>query len=54
MEADSADLDIGRNLTIESRLDTAEGSNQSSGYSAGVSVGIGLGADGAGPTFGAS
>ena len=54
IEADSADLDIGRNLTIESRLDTAEGSNQSSGYSAGVSVGIGLGADGAGPTFGAS
>ncbi|WP_460084770.1 hypothetical protein [Roseibium sp. LAB1] len=35
-------------------MDTAEGSNQSSGYSAGVSVGIGLGADGAGPTFGAS
>ncbi|WP_353653756.1 hypothetical protein [Labrenzia sp. R5_0] len=35
-------------------MDTAEGSNQSSGYSAGVSVGIGLGANGAGPTFGAS
>ncbi|ASP35461.1 hemagglutinin repeat-containing protein [Labrenzia sp. VG12] len=54
VEADSATLDVGRNLEIESRLDTAEGSNQSSGYSAGVSVGIGLGPNGAGPSFGVS
>ncbi|TYC60064.1 hypothetical protein FMN50_08435 [Rhodobacterales bacterium] len=42
-EADTADINVGRNLTVESRLDTAEGSNKSAGFNVGVSVGVSLG-----------